>query len=164
MKVKIPLFSRELTVATSLSPREIARRLEKQVEKPGFGWPSGQHLFEGNVQGTTFRIWRAVRFQKNPFLPIITGSIDPTEDGARIRVSLRPAFGLLIMLVLLCAMLVFQLSLALPRAFKGDGVGISIFLGCDLLIYTIIFAFTYITFQEEADRAMKLLKKLVIAA
>ena len=156
--MKIPLLSVERIINTSLAPAEVIRRLEKQVEKPsGFGWPSGERLFEGMVEGANFRIWRALRFQITPFVPIVTGTIYSTDSGTRIIISLRPVPGLLIMLLL---MFIFPAVPVVSAIFNGHLLSALVYDGCLLLMYAVIFPFIYLGFEEEVDRAVQLLKQL----
>jgi hypothetical protein len=78
---------RAFSIDTSWPPEVTAVELRKRVgERRLFG--SADTPFTGSLEGHRFQIARTIRY-RNSFLPVIEGTIEPAEHGARIRVRMR---------------------------------------------------------------------------
>lgn len=78
---------RVFAIDTSWSPEVTAIELGKRVgERRLFG--AAETPFTGSLAGHRFQIARTIRY-RNSFLPVIEGTIDPAEHGARLRVRMR---------------------------------------------------------------------------
>lgn len=86
------LFSRALTIRTSLSPVQIHETLSRLV-KPGglfsFDLPrkTDAHEFRGKVRTETFDIVSRSQF-RNSFVPVIHADVKPIENGSELSVTL----------------------------------------------------------------------------
>jgi hypothetical protein len=83
----------KLTVTSPLSPEEVLSRLAGALEpmmKTGRRWifdPNAKP-YEGEILGREFRIRRVIGY-RNSFLPVITGTVEPAEQGSVISIKLR---------------------------------------------------------------------------
>ena len=83
-------------IRSSLTPETAIAALEVNVEPWKWMHFYGNHrYFQGTISGRTFKIIRIppniaplIKY-KNPFRPIISGDVSPTENGSIVKISLR---------------------------------------------------------------------------
>ncbi len=90
-KYLIP-FDRSV-IDSPLTPEDAAEAILIEtdlVRLVGFS-VSGLHAFRGDVSGSRFRIRRILDgTERNAFIPIVIGRIEPAGDGSRIHIHMRP--------------------------------------------------------------------------
>lgn len=77
------------SIDTRLPQMEASARLASQVEPPRWlRLGGGDKPFQGEFYGRHFSITRIIRY-RNSFLPVVTGSVEPSGAGSRVQVHMR---------------------------------------------------------------------------
>jgi hypothetical protein len=141
---EIMLFARPTKIAlhSDFSPDECARRLSEAIDPERRALVSlsgykGSKPFLGTVEGWQFRILLRT-YNRNGFPPVLSGSLQPERQGARVKgvldleitskiaICLLSAFGLLVVMTLV--IFVYPLTRHTGRQW------IAILVGCGFLI------------------------------
>ena len=73
--------------------QEAARQKLQEIVEPRklmrFGLSRSHNLFEGEIEGTSFKISRIIHY-RNSFLPILVGQIQDDLDASTLRITARP--------------------------------------------------------------------------
>jgi hypothetical protein len=145
---------RHYEVTSPLNQAQIAAALQAATTLPsrwsGF-WPRTQSAdFEGTVTPGGFTISRIIRY-RNSFLPVITGHIDTIATGARVTISMRLSWFILVFWVVWMTGVASSFGFLL---FKRQGVHNRVF-GIAVISGMLLFGYLLCTmaFGLEARRA-----------
>jgi hypothetical protein len=145
---------------SALVPAQVLERLNAAVQP--MQWvrsrQPAERPFEGTIDGSTFRIQRAIRY-RNSFLPRLHGRIEPMPDGrARVVVAfqLHPAVAVFMAVWFGFLIMIGGGALAYPSSGSGDSAPRWILLG--MLAFGVVLILG--AFIPEAHKARQLLQDI----
>ena len=153
-----------LTLSTPKPPEDVLRilRANTSARPPSLWFPSDiRESFHGTITGNTFRIQRNIH-DRNPFLPVIRGRVDPTESGSEIHLEMSLHPFVMVFLAIWFAF-VGRACLATLSGTIADDSPIPLFLGrlvpWGMLLVGILLA--VVPFKIEAKKAREILEFLL---
>lgn len=85
-------------IKTRMSQEAAQQTLEEIVESRKvfrLGISRNHNLFEGNIEGTSFKISRIIHY-RNGFLPVLIGQIQDDLDASTLKIKARPMWFIII--------------------------------------------------------------------
>ena len=105
-------------------------------------------LFEGSIEGFSFKISRIIHYRNN-FLPILIGQIEDDLDATSVKITARPN---LVASILIPGLLLAPIFLTIFAVETFD-------LGLAWLLYAVVYIVIVATFNFELNKAKKILNE-----
>lgn len=130
--------------------QELTRQKLAEIVEPRklmrFGLSRNHNLFEGEIEGTSFKISRIIHY-RNSFLPILVGQIQDDLDASTLQITARPHWFIILFWAF------FALAVAAGGLIAGDRSDLWAILPMFLFFYVVPMA----AFNWELSKAQKLL-------
>ena len=138
IKTRLEQESARQKLAEIVEPRKLMR----------FGLSRNHNLFEGEIEGTSFKISRIIHY-RNSFLPILVGQIQDDLDASTLRIVARPHWFVILLWVF------FAVAVASGGLLAGDRSEVWVILPVFLFFYVVPTA----AFHFELYKVKKLLQE-----
>ncbi len=138
-------------IKTRLGQEAARQKLDEIVEPRKlmrFGLSRKHNLFEGEIEGTTFKISRIIHY-RNSFLPILVGQIQDDLDAATLQITARPHWFIILFWAF------FAFSVAAGGFIAGDPSELWVILPVFFFFYAVPTA----AFNFELYKAQKMLNE-----
>lgn len=152
------MYSRVL-IHTRLSAAEAEAIVQSLVQPKRFVLdpdpvPPDPRPFAGHVEAGRFKIRRVIR-GRNDFLPVITGRVSPTEDGATVQVQMRLTHAVALLVGVMVTLLIAGLARELPDIIHERSI---LNLTLALYIPTFLICLTVFSYYPEKRKAERMLR------
>lgn len=146
-----------ITYTTDQTGKEVIEKLNEFVEPKKFGF-GNRHIkeYEGSVTHNSFEINRIINY-RNSFLPQIKGTIDTSNAGTQIDITMKLHVFVLVFLIFWCSFATMFFVGMCTKAVQDREV--SVMLLIPLLMLLFVYILTMFGFKTESKKSKEFLRK-----